>query len=90
MTKQTKKTTTTKPIAKATEQVKKPTIKSLQEEISLLKQEIKAFSFTLDARDETITDLTNIVSKYKNISWMGFTYERFINWLYRITHNFKE
>lgn len=67
----------------------KPTIKSLQNEVEQLKQEIKSWSFTVECRDETITDLTNTVVAYENTPWTTITYQRFVRWLTNVTSYFK-
>lgn len=93
----TKKQTTKKaPVAKTATNVvtkatsPKPTIKSLQDEVEQLKQEIKSWSFTVECRDETITYLTNTLITYDNTPWTTITYQRFVRWLTNVTSYFKE
>lgn len=68
----------------------KPTIKSLQEEVEQLKQEIKSWSFTVESKEQTIEGLSNLLKIQDNTPWTTITYQRFVRWLTNITSYFKE
>lgn len=76
------KTDTTVAI-KATEQIKKPTIKSLQDEAANLTQQ-------LVYANKRVVDLLEEVKHLESLPWTTITYQRFVRWLANVTSYFKE
>lgn len=82
--------TTTNVAIKATEQIKKPTIKSLQDEATNLTQQlVYANNKVLELEGKT-QRLVDIIAEQDNTPWTTITYQRFVRWLANVTSYFKE